>query len=91
MENIKIEARNNLKIPVRLTLTNVGTSTEDTRILITIGEHGVKLSSFYGICIDTDLPPIKDWTQIGTLNIETKSKVSLTGLKEEDNDNSDTG
>lgn len=83
MENIPISARNNLKVPIRLTLTNVGISAEDTRILITIGEAGTKLSGFYRVCIDTDLPPNQEWEEIGTLSIETRCKTSLIGLGKE--------
>jgi len=81
MENIKISARNNLNVPIRLTLTNVGLSGEDARILITIGEAGKKLSGYYRVCIDTDLPPNQEWEDIGTLSIETRCKVSLIGLE----------
>ena len=81
MEKIEISARNNLNVPIRLTLTNVGTNSEDARILITIGEAGVKLSGFYGVCIDTDLPPKQEWEEIGTLSIDTRCKASLIGLE----------
>jgi len=81
MENIEISARNNLNVPIRLTLTNVGTNSEDARILITIGEAGTKLSGFYGVCIDTDLPPKQEWEEIGTLSIDTRCKASLRGLE----------
>ena len=81
MENIEISARNNLNVPIRLTLTNVGTNSEDAQILITIGEAGVKLSGFYSVCIDTDLPPKQEWEEIGTLNIDTRCKTSIRGLE----------
>ena len=81
MENIEISARNNMNVPIRLTLTTVGISSEDDRILITIWESGVKLSGFYGVCIDTDLPPKQEWEEIGTLSIDTRCKVSLNGLE----------
>jgi len=80
MENIEISARNNLNVPIRLTLTNVGTNPEDSRILITIGEAGAKLSGYYRVCIDTDLPPGQDWEEIGNLSIDTKCKALLIGL-----------
>ncbi len=81
MEKIEISARNNLNVPIRLTLTNVGTNSEDARILITIGEAGVKLRDYYRVCIDTDLPPNQEWEGIGTLGIDTRCKASLIGLE----------
>jgi len=81
MDNIEVSARNNLNVSVRITLVNAGTGPEDSRILITIGDPGVKLSGFYGVCIDTDLPPKNDWEEIGTLSINTKCKISLKGLE----------
>lgn len=80
MENIEISARNNLNVPIHLTLTNVGLHSEDARILITIGEAGTKLSGYYRECIDTDLPPKQEWEEIGTLSIDTRCKTSLKGL-----------
>ena len=79
MEKITVSTRNNLKIPVRLTLTSVGYKNDDTRILITIGNEGAVLKNYYGVCIDTDLPPNQDWDDVGSLCIETKSKVSIEG------------
>ncbi len=81
MQNIEVSARNNLNVPIRLTLTVAGTRPEDTRILITVGPPGVKLSGFYSVCIDTDLHPNEDWGEIGTLSIETKCRASLRGLE----------
>jgi hypothetical protein len=81
MENIETRARNNLGVPVRLTFPISGASPEDSRILITVGPPGVKLSGFYGVCIDTDLQPNEDWEEIGVLNIKTKCYASLQGLK----------
>ena len=79
MQNIEINARNNLNVPIRLTLTNVGTDREDARILITIGEAGTKLSDYYRVCIDTDLSPKQAWEEIGTLCIDTRCMASLKG------------
>ncbi len=80
MESVEISARNNLNLPVRLTLTNVGTNSEDARILITIGKAGVKLSGFYGVCIDADILPTQEWQKIGTLTIDTRCKTAIRGL-----------
>ena len=79
MKQIVISARNNLEIPIRLTLTNSGDKDDDCRILITVGVEGAVLKGFYGVCADTDLPPSEDWNDFGLLCIETKSKVSITG------------
>ena len=78
MESIIIRARNNLGMPVRLTLTSSGYS-EDYQILITIGHEGVALKTYYGVCADTDLLPNKEWEEIGSLNINIKSRVSISG------------
>lgn len=82
MEKFSIEARNILNIPIRLMVTNVGLSHADSRILITIGPEGASLKSYYRVCIDTDISPDKEWQEIGSLYIETKSEVSLEGLNE---------
>ena len=71
---MEIRARNNLHIPIRLTLTNSG----DT-ILITVGESGTVLKAFYQVCIDTDLLPNKVWERVGSLDIESKYKLSIRG------------
>jgi len=73
MEKIDIGVRNNLKVPVRLTLTNNG------RILITIGEEGVTLKDYYRVCVDADISPNKEWQEVGSLYIDTKSEVSFEG------------
>ncbi|MBA7661779.1 hypothetical protein ES703_69799 [subsurface metagenome] len=83
MEKVEISARNNLNVPIRLTLVNVGTNSEDARILITIGEAGVKLGGFYSVCIDTDLLPKQEWEEIGTLSIDTRCKTSIRGLEKQ--------
>ena len=75
---MKIRARNNLDIPIRLTLTVTHTESE---ILITIGEEGAKLAGFYSVCSDTDLLPAKEWQEIGSLDVENRYKVSIAGIK----------
>lgn len=75
---VEISARNNLQIPIRLTLANTNDGKED-RILITIGKNGAALKSFYGICVDTDLPPNKDWEDIGSLEVENKYRLVICG------------
>ena len=77
MEAIAIRARNNLNIPVRLTLIRSG---ENEEILITIGEEGTTLKAYYSVCVDADIPPNKEWEEIGSLHIDTKSVVSFLGL-----------
>lgn len=77
---IKIEARNNLNIPIRLTATNVNDGRNESRILITIGKEGVKLSGFYGVCIDVDLSPNEEWEEIGRMNLETEHRISISGI-----------
>lgn len=76
---IRIEARNNLNIPVRLTLVNVNDGKNQSRILITIGKEGVALRDFYTVCIDTNLPPEREWREIGSLSWEADYHVSLSG------------
>ena len=71
---MEVRARNNLHIPIRLTLTNSG----DT-ILITVGESGTALKDYYQVCIDTDLPPNRVWERVGSLDIESKYKLSIRG------------
>jgi len=71
-----IKARNNLPIPIRLTLTNSNDEEQD-RILITVGKQGIALKDFYRVCIDTDLLPNKEWEGIGSLDIEGKYIVSI--------------
>ena len=79
MENINIRARNNLDVPVRLTLTNVR-SRNECEILITVGQEGTALKDYYRVCVDTDLLPSEEWEEIGSLQIDTESKVSFAGL-----------
>jgi len=79
MESIAIRARNNLDIPIRLTLTRTGYNDENDEILITIGEEGTTLKDYYRVCIDTDILPSKEWGEVGLLHIDTKSKVSFSG------------
>lgn len=82
MEKITVSARNNLKIPIRLTLSNVSSGQDDACILITIGNEGAALKDFYRICIDTDILPNQDWDDVGSLCIDTKCKVSIEGKTE---------
>ena len=78
---VGIEARNNLQIPIRLTVVNVGGGRDENRILITIGEEGVRLKGFYSVCIDADLPPTKEWSEVGELSFEPKYRISISGLE----------
>lgn len=79
MKPISIRARNNLGVPVRLTLTSVGLEHEQPEILITIGTKGVALSTYYRVCIDADIAPNNEWGEVGSLGIDTKYEISLTG------------
>jgi len=83
MEKIAIAARNNLNVPIRLTLTNVGYKHEDSRILITIGKEGATLKDYYRVCLDVDILPNDDWQEIGLLHIDTKTKVNFEGGEKE--------
>ena len=74
---MEIRARNNLHIPIRLTLTNSG-----DRILITIGESKVALKDFYGVCIDTELLPNRVWEDVGSFEIKSEYRLSICGKKE---------
>ncbi|MBU1173528.1 MAG: hypothetical protein KKD44_28505 [Proteobacteria bacterium] len=76
---VGILARNNLNIPLRLTITNVKDGRDEGNILITIGGEGVSLRSWYSICIDTDLSPNEDWQEIGSMQLEAKYNVSIRG------------
>lgn len=76
---IRIEARNNLGVPIRLTLTSVNDGKNEDRILITIGKEGTALKSFYGVCIDTDLSLDQEWREVGSLDLETTYRVSISG------------
>lgn len=78
MNNIIVRAKNNLDAPIRLTLTNSGYK-NDHQILITIGKEGTQLKDYYNICIDTDLPNCQEWVEVGHLNIETESRITLSG------------
>lgn len=78
METIVIKARNNLGIPVRLTITNSG-YTDESQIRITIGKEGVKLAEYYRVCVEADILPSGEWGEVGALNIKTKSTVSFNG------------
>ena len=71
---IRIRARNNLDIPVRLTVT---ATNGDPEILITIGSPGAALKDYYRVCIDTDLAPSREWDDIGNLGIENNYRVSV--------------
>jgi len=79
MESIPIRARNNLDIPIRLTLTRTGYNSENDEILVTVGEEGTALKDYYRICVDADISPNKEWKEVGSLYINTKSTVSLSG------------
>ena len=76
---ITIRARNNLDIPARLTITVVG----NDEILITIGKEGTALRTFYGVCIDRDLAPGKEWDSVGRLGIESNYRISVKGEESE--------
>ena len=78
METIIIRARNNLDIPIRLTLTR-SVSQCESEILITVGHEGATLKDFYKVCVDTDLIPNQEWGQVGSLSISTKSNISFSG------------
>lgn len=82
MENIEIGARNNLNVPIRLTLTKAGYNDDTTKILIVIGNKGVALKSYYSVCIDTDLPPNQEWEDIGSMCIDAKCTLSIKGKTE---------
>jgi len=77
---IQIRARNNLPLPIRLTVVATNDGRNESDILITIGDKGASLKSFYGVCIDTDLRPNEDWQEIGNLNLEIKHRVSIKGI-----------
>jgi len=74
---IGIRARNNLQIPIRLTLTNTNVGAPE--ILITVGKRGAALKTFYGVCIDTDLLPNEEWEDIGSLDIKGEYRISIRG------------
>ena len=82
MESIIIKARNNLDKPIRLTLSNSSDGT-NSQILITVGHEGVKLSDYYRVCIDADLPLMKEWQEIGSLNMDTKIHATINGKQSE--------
>jgi len=81
MEDIKIEARNFLTMPVRISLIKLS---GDNRILITIAEQGARLKDYYRTCVDADIPPnvisVDEWHEIGALYINTKSDILLEGI-----------
>ncbi|HUX48998.1 MAG TPA: hypothetical protein VMV76_07600 [Dehalococcoidia bacterium] len=81
---INIRARNNLDIPVRLTITSTSV---DQEILITIGSSGAKLKDYYNVCIDTDLAPSREWDDIGNLGIENNYRVSVKAEGKENDGN----
>lgn len=81
MQSIIIRARNNLDVPIRLTLTNSGYG-DNHQILIAVGHDGTSLKGYYNICVDTDLLPDKEWREIGLLNMDTKTSVNFTGKTE---------
>ena len=74
-----IKARNNLHIPIRLTLTNASDGKHGI-ILITVGEGGTALKDFYRVCIDMDLSPNKTWEEVGELKIENDYKIAVCGV-----------
>jgi len=75
--SFRVRARNNLDIPIRLTIT------QSSEILITIGKKGASLKQYYLACIDADLPPSQDWEEVGQLDIKTKHFVSFRGREDE--------
>ena len=76
---IQIEARNNLNIPVRLTITNANDGRNQNRILVTIGKEGTTLREFHTVCIDADLPVDEEWQEVGGLNLEADYHISVSG------------
>lgn len=84
MEKISIEARNNLDIPIRLSIIITGGGREESRILVTIGSEGASLRSYFRICIDADIIPTNEWQEVGSLAIDTKSHISVLGLDTND-------
>ena len=74
---MNIIARNNLPIPIRLTLTE-----SNGEILITMGIKGVALKHFYSVCIDTDLSPNTTWEVVGSWELKTEYTLSLRGKEE---------
>ena len=78
---MEIGARNNLNIPIHLTLTNSG-----NRILITVGEGGTNLRDFYRVCIDANLSPNRVWEDVGSLEIENEYKLSICGKEAGNNE-----
>jgi len=80
--SFSVEARNNLKIPIRLTVTALNKIVNRTapQILITIGEKGTSLKNFYLTCIDVDLPPKQEeWEKVGVLEVLSDPKISIKG------------
>lgn len=79
--SFQISARNNLDIPIRLTVIshNKIHGSKDSRILITIGEEGATLKSYYSVCVDADVPPTQDWEGVGVLEVTCDPKVSIKG------------
>ncbi len=83
MSDINIRARNNLDVPIRLTLTRLGHNDGNDEILIAVGEQGAGLNEYYRICIDTDVLPSKEWGEIGSLGLDMKPTVSFKGIPEQ--------
>jgi len=79
-----IAIRNNLSETVRVTVTVSGSGrNQDDQILITVSPKGTTLRDYYGICIDKDVEPTKEWEDAGILIIEPRYKFQIEGKKTE--------
>lgn len=76
-----VGVRNNLDIPVRITIFahNKSSGGSGPQILITVGEEGVTLKSYYGICIDSDVHPNEEWEDVGVLEVLNEPRIKVVG------------
>lgn len=79
-EKVEIRARSTLNIPVRLTLAITQGGGDPAEILVTVSERGKSIKGVYGHnCADADLLPDKEWNDLGTLEIEARHNISISG------------
>ena len=71
--------KNNLEIPVRITI-NASNKLEgriEPEIRIIVGKEGVSLKSYFNVCIDSDVQPNEEWEEVGVLEVLNEPRIKV--------------